>query len=88
MAAGTFGYMGYDTVRLIEKLPEMAPDALGVPDAILIRPTLMLIFDNVKDEMILVTPVRADPGLSAEEAFHRAKQQIATAIAALSGAQR
>ena len=58
MAAGIFGFMGYDTVRLIEKLPEMTPDTIGVPDAILIRPTLMLIFDNVKDEMILVTPVR------------------------------
>ncbi|HML28699.1 MAG TPA: anthranilate synthase component I, partial [Hyphomicrobium sp.] len=48
MSAGIFGYMGYDTVRLIETLPEMTPDTLGVPDAILIRPTLMLIFDNVK----------------------------------------
>ncbi len=38
MAAGIFGYMGYDTVRQIEQLPEMTPDALGVPDAILIRP--------------------------------------------------
>ena len=60
MAAGIFGYMGYDTVRLIENLPEMTPDAFGVPDAILIRPTVMLIFDSVKDEMMLVTPVRAD----------------------------
>ena len=31
MAAGIFGYMGYDTVRLIEQLPEMTPDTLGVP---------------------------------------------------------
>ena len=62
MSAGIFGYMGYDTVRLIEQLPEMTPDALGVPDAILIRPTLILIFDSVKDEMTVVTPVRPAPG--------------------------
>ncbi len=35
MAAGVFGYMGYDTVRLIEHLPKVPPDALGVPDGCL-----------------------------------------------------
>jgi anthranilate synthase component 1 len=80
MAAGIFGYMGYDTVRLIENLPEMLPDTLGVPDAILIRPTLMLIFDNVKDEMILVSPVRPHPDVPAEEAYATALKRITAAI--------
>ena len=79
MSAGVFGYMGYDTVRQIEALPEMGPDALGVPDALLIRPTLMLIFDSVKDEMTVVTPVRPDKALSAREAYD-------TALARLDGA--
>ena len=57
-------------------LPEMTPDALGVPDAILIRPTLMLIFDNVKDEMILVTPVRPSAGIEAEDAYAAALSRI------------
>ena len=83
MAAGIFGYMGYDTVRLIENLPEMQPDALGVPDAILIRPTLMLIFDNVKDEMILVTPVRPHPDIPAEDAYAAALSRIEAAIKGL-----
>ena len=76
MAAGIFGFMGYDTVRLIEKLPEMTPDTIGVPDAILTRPTLMLIFDNVKDEMILVTPVRPSAGVKAAEAYAAALARI------------
>ncbi len=83
MAAGIFGYMGYDTVRLIEKLPEMKPDTLGVPDAILIRPTLMLIFDNVKDEMILVTPVRPSASVTAADAYAIALARIEGAIKAL-----
>jgi anthranilate synthase component 1 len=83
MAAGIFGYMGYDTVRLIEQLPEMTPDALGVPDAILIRPTLMLIFDNVKDEMTLVTPVRPSKDVTAEEAYANAIARLESAIASL-----
>ena len=65
MAAGIFGYMGYDTVRLMEHLPTPKPDALGVPDAIFIRPTVMVVFDAVKDEITVVTPVRPEPGIDA-----------------------
>ena len=57
IAAGVIGYMGYDTVRLIEHLPNERPDALGVPDSVFVRPTVMVVFDAVKDEMIVVTPV-------------------------------
>src|SRR5690606_27204278 len=63
MAAGVFGYLGYDTVRLLEKLPAPNPDTLGVPDAVLIRPTLIVVFDAVKDSIIVVTPVRPEPGV-------------------------
>src|SRR4029078_2848327 len=83
MAAGIFGFMGYDTVRLIEKLPEMTPDTCGVPDAILIRPTLMQIFDNVKDEMILVTPVRPSAGINAADAYAAALARIHGAMQSL-----
>lgn len=80
MSAGIFGYMGYDTVRLIETLPEMSPDTLGVPDAILIRPTLILIFDSVKDEMTVVTPVRPSDGQTAATAYDAAKVRLAAAV--------
>ncbi|MBI1385509.1 MAG: anthranilate synthase component I [Rhizobiales bacterium] len=62
MAAGVFGFMSYDTVRQVERLPGAGRDALGVPDAILIRPTVMVIFDAVKDEITIVTPVYPTPG--------------------------
>lgn len=55
MSAGMFGYLGYDMVRQMERLPDANPDALGVPDAILMRPTIMIIFDSVKDEITVVT---------------------------------
>ena len=51
MAAGVFGYLGYDMVRLMERLPEPKETGTGVPDAILIRPTLMVVFDSVRDEI-------------------------------------
>ena len=49
MAAGVFGYLGYDMVRLMEELPASHPDPIGIPDAVLIRPTLVVVFDAVKD---------------------------------------
>src|SRR5262249_40111842 len=52
IAAGVIGYLGHDTVRLIERLPNEPPDVLDVPDGMFVRPTVMVVFDNVKDEMI------------------------------------
>jgi anthranilate synthase component I len=63
IAAGVIGYMGYDAVRLVEHLPNPRPDALAIPDSIFVRPTLMVVFDSVKDEMIVVTPVYPRPGV-------------------------
>ncbi|HRN89605.1 anthranilate synthase component I [Hyphomicrobium sp.] len=83
MAAGVFGYMGYDTVRLIETLPAEKPDELGVPDAILMRPTVIVIFDSVKDEISLVTPVRPDGKATAEKAYKAALKRLKNAVAAL-----
>ena len=59
MSAGLFGYLGYDMVRQMEHLPTQKPDHLGVPDAILIRPTVVVIFDAVRDEVTVVTPPAA-----------------------------
>src|SRR4051812_33587853 len=56
MAAGVFGYLGYDMVRQMERLPAPNPDPIGIPDAILVRPTIVIVFDAVKDTIIVVTP--------------------------------
>ncbi|MCJ7787671.1 MAG: anthranilate synthase component I, partial [Methyloceanibacter sp.] len=80
MAAGIFGYMGYDTVRLIERLPGEKDDTLGLPDSILVRPTLIVIFDSVKDEMTIVTPVRPAPGIGAKAAYARAADRLNLAV--------
>src|ERR1700759_447461 len=43
MASGLFGYLGYSTIGLIERLPDTNPDTLGVPDGLLVRPTIVCI---------------------------------------------
>jgi anthranilate synthase component 1 len=83
MAAGVFGYLGYDMVRLMEDLPADAPDPIGIPDAMLIRPTLVIAFDAVKDSITIVTPVRAQAGMAAKAALARAVERLATVVDAL-----
>jgi len=68
MAAGVFGYLGYDMVRLMEELPPANPDPIGIADAILVRPTVIAVFDTVKDTLTLVTPVRPVAGVTADAA--------------------
>src|ERR1700761_3638463 len=57
MAGGLVGYLGYDMVRQMETLPNKNRDTIGVPEGIMVRPTLFAIFDNVNDELTLVTPI-------------------------------
>jgi anthranilate synthase component 1 len=78
-AAGLFGYLGYDMVRQMEHLPNVNPDPLGDPDAILIRPTIVVVFDSVKDQIAIVTPVRPERGVPANAALARATERL-TAI--------
>lgn len=56
--SGLFGYMGYDCIRLIENIPDDNPNDLELPESIMMRPTVMVIFDNVKNMMCLATPIR------------------------------
>jgi anthranilate synthase component 1 len=83
MAVGLFGYLGYDTVRLIERLGAPPPDPLNLPDAILIRPTITAIFDTIKDEIIIVTSIRPEKGIDARAAYARGCERLNDAVADL-----
>ena len=83
MAGGLVGYLGYDMVRQMERLPEKNRDELGLPEAILLRPTIFAIFDNVRDELTLVAPAYPRPGVAAAEAWADAQARLAEAQAAL-----
>jgi anthranilate synthase component 1 len=83
MAAGVFGYLGYDMVRLMEELPASHPDPIGIPDAVLIRPTLVVVFDAVKDSITVVTPVRPEAGVTVKAALARAELRLSGVVDAL-----
>jgi anthranilate synthase component 1 len=81
-SAGLFGAIGYDMIRLVERLPDVNPDALGLPDGVMTRPGIVAIFDAIAQEIILVTPVR--PGAApAENAYAAAQARIAAVMADL-----
>lgn len=73
---GLHGYLGYDMVRLMETLPSLKPDVLGIPEAILTRPGLLIIFDGVTDEMTLAAPVYPRAGVDAAEAYAQAQARL------------
>jgi anthranilate synthase component 1 len=83
IAAGLFGFLGYDMVRLIERLPTKNPNVLGIPDAVMFRPTLVAVFDHVRDTLTLVTPVWPEPGMEAKAAWDLAQSRLDEAEAAL-----
>ena len=83
MAAGLFGYLGYDMVRLMERLADPNPDPLGLPDAILTRPTIVIVFDAVKDSITIVTPVRVERDVSSRAAWARAIERLSAIVDAL-----
>src|SRR5437588_6508403 len=80
MAVGLFGYLGYDIVRHMEKLPSPPPDVLGLPDAIMLRPTITAVFDNIRDEIIIVTGVWPDPKIPARMAYKRAAERLGDVV--------
>jgi anthranilate synthase component 1 len=84
MASGLFGYLGYDMIKLVERLPADNPDRLGVPDAILVRPSIVLVFDAIERDVRIITPVWPRAGVSAAEAHAAANARIDQAAAALS----
>nr|WP_255596681.1 anthranilate synthase component I [Cognatishimia sp. MH4019] len=79
-AAGLFGYLGYDMIRLVEHLPNVNPDPLGVPDAILLRPTVVAVLDGVKGEVTVVSPAWVTEGQSAKAAYAQAAERVMDAV--------
>jgi anthranilate synthase component 1 len=80
MTAGLFGAIGYDMIRLVERLPNVNPDPLDLPDGIMTRPGIVAIFDAIGQEIILTTTVR--PSSDTAQAAYAAARGRLDAIAA------
>ena len=79
-SAGLFGYLGYDMIRLVENLPDVNPDPLGLPDAVLLRPSVVAVLDGVKGDVIVVAPAWVAGGQSARAAYAQAAERVMDAV--------
>ncbi len=76
MAAGLVGFMSYDMVRLMERLPDANPEVVGLPSGLFLRPTVIAVFDTIEDTVTVVTPVRPDNAIDATAAFDAATERL------------
>lgn len=73
------GYFGYETIGLVEDVPRAADSPLDMPDMLFVRPTLILVFDNLSDELFCVAPIwkASDPHAAIERAGERIDSELA-----------
>jgi anthranilate synthase component 1 len=76
------GYFGYETIGLVEKLPRAPASELALPDMLFVRPTTILVFDNLSDELFCIAPVWPD-GADPDLAIEAAGERVDTALRAL-----
>ncbi len=78
---GAVGYLGYDAVRRLERLPSLRPDPIGLPDAWFGVFTTIIAFDHVKHRLLFLA--HAEPGDegAAREALRRLADRVARGVA-------
>ncbi len=76
---GLVGFLGYDMVRFIERLPELTPP-ITMPEARLMLADNLLIFDNLRQTIKVVTLVHLDPEVPRQEQYDRAVAAIEVLI--------
>jgi anthranilate synthase component 1 len=69
------GHFGYETIGLVEKLPRPAPNPIGLPDMMFVRPTVVLVFDRLADRLYIASPVWPEGG-DPEKLLERALERI------------
>lgn len=78
------GYFGYETIGLVEKLPRAPQSALALPDMLFVRPSLILVFDRLSDQLFCVAPVWPEAGATgideADERIDEALRRLAQPV--------
>ena len=72
------GYFGYETIGLVETLPRAEPSELSLPDMLFVRPTVILVFDGLSDELFCIAPIWSadDPIAAIERAEYRQSARL------------
>jgi anthranilate synthase component 1 len=79
------GYFGYETIGLVETLPQPLADPLGLPDMLFVRPSVVLVFDRLADALFLVAPAWPDPTRDPAVIVAEAEERLDVTAARLAG---
>jgi anthranilate synthase component 1 len=82
-AAGLFGYLGFSMMGAVEELPEVAPDPVGCPQALMMRPSLVLVFDALKQDITFYSGIWPDETTTMDAQIELAQRRIRKGIEAL-----
>ena len=74
------GYLGYPMIRLMENIKLQNPDKINIPDAVMIRPKIVAVFDNIKDTINIMTSIYPHKKIKADFAIDQAFYRIDKAI--------
>ncbi len=80
------GYFGYECYGFVEQLTRPAADPLDVPDMMFVRPSIILVFDQLTDVLTIIAPLwpeTGDAGSTAEAKVGAAEEAIEATIARL-----
>ncbi|BBA70819.1 anthranilate synthase component I [Geobacter sulfurreducens] len=80
---GAVGYLGYDMVRHFERLPTDKPAVIGAWDSCFLITDTIVIFDNMRQKITVVSNAHLDEGVSVEAAYADAVARIEGIIARL-----
>ena len=70
------GYLGYPMIKYMENINLNNPDTLKIPEAMLIRPKIAAVFDNIKDTIDIMTAVYPEEDITAEKALESSIELI------------
>ena len=77
------GYLGYPMIKYIEKIELKNHDTLEIPEAVMIRPKLVAVFDNIKDTINIMTAIYPKKQINAIEAYDQGNKRITNVISQL-----
>ncbi len=82
---GAVGFLGYDMVRFMEKLPDRQLPLDGFPESSFMIPRMVLIYDNLKQTLTIVNCVNPQPGQDPEKLYHEATARIDEIVEKIKG---
>ena len=85
---GAVGYLGYDITRFFEKLPATTPDTLGIWDMYMVIPESLLIFDNIRHTIRVVSCCYLPSFRNPREAYRETVRRIEETVLRLQSPAR